>query len=105
SLRSLSVLARPIGPFRVQLHCEGDKTAIQGLIAHVYKEMSRFYSGTNRAINQREPHWEKTLTGYPKELYDFWEKHLKPRGYKTAFEIVDWPGGLPGEIGITLRWK
>jgi len=58
-----------------------------------------------RAINQREPGWEKTLTGYPKELYDFWEKHLKPRGYKTAFEIVTWPGGLPGEIGITLRWK
>jgi len=24
-----------------------------------------------RAINQREPGWEKTLTGYPKELYDF----------------------------------
>jgi hypothetical protein len=58
-----------------------------------------------RAINQREPGWEKTLTGYPKELYDFWEKHLKPRGYKTAFAIVDWPGGLPGQIGITLRWK
>jgi len=58
-----------------------------------------------RAINQREPGWEKTLTGYPKELYDFWEKYLKPRGYKTAFAIVDWPGGLPGQIGITLRWK
>jgi hypothetical protein len=58
-----------------------------------------------RAINQREPGWEKTLTGYPKELYDFWEKHLKARGYKVAFQIVDFPGGLPGDIGITLRWK
>jgi len=27
-----------------------------------------------RAINQRESGWQKTLTGYPKELYDFWEK-------------------------------
>ena len=27
-----------------------------------------------RAINQGEPGWEKTLTGQPKELYDFWEK-------------------------------
>src|SRR5262245_25094156 len=58
-----------------------------------------------RAINRCESGWEKTLTGYPKELYEFWEKYLKPRGYKTAFEIVDWPGGLPGEIGIKLRWK
>src|SRR5215468_5236091 len=58
-----------------------------------------------RAINQREPGWEKTLTGYPKELYDFWEKHLKARGYKVGFQIVDFPGGLPGDIGITLRWN
>lgn len=26
-----------------------------------------------RAINQREPGWEKTLTGLPKELYEFWQ--------------------------------
>jgi hypothetical protein len=58
-----------------------------------------------RAINQRESGWEKTLTGYPKELYDFWEKHLKARGYKVAFQVVDFPGGLPGDIGITLRWN
>ena len=45
-----------------------------------------------RAINQREAGWEKTLTGLPKELYDFWEKHLKDRGYKIAFQIVDFPG-------------
>ena len=58
-----------------------------------------------RAINQREPGWQKTLTGYPKELYDFWEKNLKDRGYKVGFQMVDCPGGRPGDIGITLRWK
>jgi len=58
-----------------------------------------------RAINQREPGWQKTLTGYPKELYDFWEEHLKDRGYKVGFQIVDFPGGRPGDIGITLRWN
>ena len=26
-----------------------------------------------RTINQRETGWEKTLAGYPKELYDFWQ--------------------------------
>ncbi len=58
-----------------------------------------------RAINQREPGWEKTLTGLPKELYEFWEKHLKPRGYKVGFQVVDFPGGRPGDIGVTLRWN
>jgi len=57
-----------------------------------------------RAINQREAGWEKTLTGLPKELYDFWEKYLKPRGYKVGFNIVDFPGGMPGDVGVTLRW-
>lgn len=57
-----------------------------------------------RAINQCEPGWEKTLTGVPKELYEFWEKYLKPRGYKVTFQVVDFPGGVPGDIGVTLRW-
>src|ERR1700761_640304 len=57
-----------------------------------------------RAINQREAGWKKTLTGLPKELYDFWEKHLKPRGYKIGFQIVEFPGGVPGDIGVPLKW-
>jgi hypothetical protein len=58
-----------------------------------------------RAINQSEPGWENTLTGLPKELMQFFEKYLKPRGYKIAFQIVDFPGGMPGDIGVTLKWS
>jgi len=57
-----------------------------------------------RAINQAEPGWEKTLTGLPKELYEFWEKYMKPRGYRVAFQVIDFPGGVPGDIGVTLKW-
>ncbi len=57
-----------------------------------------------RAINQVEPGWEKTLTGLPKELYEFWEKYMKPRGYRIAFQVIDFPGGVPGDIGVTLKW-
>jgi hypothetical protein len=57
-----------------------------------------------RAINQMEPGWESTLIGLPKELFEFWQKYLKPRGYKIKFQIVNWPGGKPGDIGITLNW-
>ena len=58
-----------------------------------------------RAINNElEPGWEKTLTGRPKELYEFWERQLKPRGYKLRFQVVDFSGGVPGDIGITLKW-
>jgi hypothetical protein len=59
---------------------------------------------SGRAINQQEPGWENTLTGLPKELFEFWQKYLKPRGYKLRFQIIDWPGGKPGDIGVTLAW-
>src|SRR5579862_2569972 len=51
-----------------------------------------------RAINQQEPGWENTLTGLPKELYEFWQKFMKPRGYRLKFQIIDFPGGMPGDI-------
>ena len=57
-----------------------------------------------RAINQSEPGWETTLTGLPKEIFEFFEKYLKPRGYRVAYQIVDFPNGIPGDVGVTLKW-
>jgi hypothetical protein len=57
-----------------------------------------------RAINQQEPGWENTLTGVPKEIYEFWAKHLRPRGYKLRVEIIDFPHGMPGDVAMTLKW-
>jgi hypothetical protein len=58
-----------------------------------------------RAINQQEPGWETTLTGLPKEIHEFWRQHLQPRGYKIKYEIVNFPNGMPGDVGITLSWN
>lgn len=58
-----------------------------------------------RAINQQEPGWEKTLTGLPKELFEFWQKYLKPNGYRLKVQIVDFPGGMPGDVGMSLSWS
>ena len=57
-----------------------------------------------RAINQAEPGWENTLTGIPKDMYQFWNEHLRPRGYKARFQMIGFPGGMPGDIGIFLSW-
>jgi hypothetical protein len=57
-----------------------------------------------RAINQAEPGWETTLTGIPKEIYNLWNDHLRAKGYKIRFQILEFPGGMPGDIGITLSW-
>jgi hypothetical protein len=57
-----------------------------------------------RAINQQEKGWEKTLTGVPKEIYVLWEKHFRDKGYKLRCEIIEFPGGMPGDVGMTLSW-
>jgi hypothetical protein len=68
----------------------------------------RFSSGyctdRGRAINNFEPDWPKSLTGSAKRAHEFWEKELQPHGYKLRAEVMDFPGGMPGEVGMFLGW-
>ncbi len=70
----------------------------------VYRFPNELCTDRGRAINQMEPGWENTLTGIPKEIFEFWRRHLRERGYKLRVQIVDFPGGLPGDVGMTLSW-
>jgi hypothetical protein len=72
--------------------------------SEVFRFPNQLCTDKGRAINQQEPGWEKTLTGEPKEMLQFWDKYLRPRGYKLKLQIVDFPDGLPGDIGMTLSW-
>ena len=70
----------------------------------VYRFPNMLCTDKGRAINQMEPGWEKTLTGIPKEIFQLWTDYLKPRGYRISYQIIDFPGGVPGDIGITISW-
>jgi hypothetical protein len=72
--------------------------------SEVFRFPNQLCTDKGRAINQQEPGWEKTLTGEPKDMFQFWDKYLRPRGYKLKLQIVDFPDGLPGDIGMTLSW-
>jgi hypothetical protein len=71
----------------------------------VYRFPNILCTDRGRAINQMEPGWENTLTGIPKEIFQLWKDYLQPRGYKIAYQIIDFPGGVPGDIGIVLSWS
>ena len=58
-----------------------------------------------RKINAPEPSWPDTLQGIAKEFYEFWEHDLKPRGFHLHVQILDFPGGMPGDVGAFLSWK
>jgi len=70
----------------------------------VYRFPHTLCSDNGRAINQAEEGWEKTLTGVPKEIFDFYVRQLKSRGYHLRYEIIDYPGGIPGDVGVILSW-
>lgn len=57
-----------------------------------------------RALNNLEKEWPGTLIGRPLQAFEFWRDHLKPQGYGLKAMIVDWPKGLPGDIGFFLTW-
>jgi hypothetical protein len=71
----------------------------------VYRFPNTLCTDRGRAINQQEPGWPKTLTGIPLEIFQLWSDHLKPLGYRIKYQIIDFPGGMPGDIGIVLAWN
>jgi hypothetical protein len=71
----------------------------------VYRFPNTMCTDKGRAINQQEKGWEQTLTGVPKEIYGLWDRHFRSKGYKLRAEIVDFPGGVPGDCALTLSWS
>ena len=57
-----------------------------------------------RAINNADKDWPETLTGRPRQAYELWRDQLRPAGYRLKAMIVEWPGGLPGDVGFFLQW-
>ena len=79
---------------------EAGQTEVQ-----VYRFPNELCSDRGRRINNSEPEWEKTLEGRPKAAYDFWHDHLRPLGFHLKAEVLEYPGGMPGDIGLFLTWK
>jgi hypothetical protein len=71
----------------------------------VYRFPNSLCTDRGRAINQHEKGWENTLTGIPKEIFQLWTDYLQPRGYRIGYEIIDFSGGVPGDIAITISWE
>ena len=70
----------------------------------VYRFPNSLCTDKGRAINQQEKGWEKTLTGIPAEIFQLWSDYLQPRGYRIGYQTIDYPGGIPGDIAITISW-
>jgi CBS domain-containing protein len=66
---------------------------------------SQLCSDGGRAVNVAEADWPATLRGEAAEIYLRWERDLKPQGFHLAARVLDFPGGMPGDIGLFLIWR
>jgi len=65
---------------------------------------SAWCSDGGRKINVPEDAWPDTLQGLAKEFFDFWQRELKPKGFRFRVSVVNFPAGKPGDIGAFLSW-
>jgi hypothetical protein len=72
--------------------------------AMVYSFPSDLCTDSGRAINNNDPEWPETLQGKAKEFFDRYQQFGKPSGYKLKAMVINFPGGIPGDIGFFLNW-
>lgn len=63
-----------------------------------------FCNDGGRRINNMLPDWPDSLEGFARRAYDFYIRELRPVGYKLHAQVIDFPGGMPGEIALVLKW-
>ena len=45
-----------------------------------------------------------SLHGFGKTAFDFYAAELRPLGFTMRAEIMNFPGGMMGDVGMYLRW-
>lgn len=72
--------------------------------ALVYSFPSDLCTDGGRAINNGESDWPKTLQGKAKEFFENFKSEAQPLGYKLKAMIINFPGGMPGDVGFFINW-
>jgi hypothetical protein len=51
-----------------------------------------------------EPDWLATMPKGARPVYEYWKSNLKPGGFSLTARIINYPGGMPGDVGLFLSW-
>ena len=57
-----------------------------------------------RRINNHLEGWQDTLPGVYRKVYEWWETDLAPGGFTFSARVIDFPGGVPGDVGLFIGW-
>lgn len=102
----LAFMAREIAPEAPVIINTAVKTAARRGMREiqVLRFPASFCNDGGRSINNFEPDWHKSLEGFAKRAYQYYEKELQPLGFKVRAEIASFPDGMPGDVAVYLRW-
>jgi hypothetical protein len=56
------------------------------------------------AAEAREPEWLATLPAGARQVHDYWRANLKPGGFAFTARVINYPGGIPGDVGLFFSW-
>lgn len=70
----------------------------------VFQFPAELLSDRGRRVNNLQADWPDSLQGFAKRAFDFYQEQLKPAGYRVRAEVLDYPNGNPGDVGLFLCW-
>ena len=97
----VEITPEKVAAFMTRVHQAAEHGEKQVLVLRFPSDLC---SDGGRAINNALAGWEETLVGVPRQIYDVWAEELKPRGFALRAEVLDYPHGMPGDIGLFCRW-
>ena len=65
---------------------------------------SQLCGDAGRAVNAGSPNWPATLRGEASDMYLRWERDLRPHGFRLGARVLEFPDGIPADIGLFLSW-
>ena len=99
-------LARDLDPdVRARVNAVVRRAAEQGLHeVQVVTFPASYCNDQGRRINNAEPDWPESLEGFAKRALEFFEAELKPLGFRARAQILNYPNGKLGDVGLFLSW-
>ncbi len=73
--------------------------------AMVYSFPSSLCTDKGRAINNGDKDWPASLQGKAREFYERYQRLGRPTGFKLKAAIINFPNGMPGDVGLFLNWE
>ncbi|WP_424813349.1 hypothetical protein [Roseococcus sp. YIM B11640] len=93
---------------------EEDKAHAIAKIRHAFEEgekdvmivsfPSDICTDNGRRIASRLEDWQETLPGVLHDVYEWWRTELAPGGFTFGARIINYPNGIPGDVGLFVGW-